>query len=255
MVSTPNRSDALFQSIQKDPNSKYHKIILDYTVGLGKIYDPIEIQKKMNEPEFPREYMGQYLGRIGNVFSSSQVQTCIDLGEQYDTTKIPVSLYTLKSVVVLEHIKVEDGRHILRVIQCHLLERADPNKLVELWNIYKQHSYFNTAYFIDGSNAAVTNLLKIKFGESLNWQGTKDFGHNSNIQIRPISFNSEHKNMLSNLHAVATKGLLAIPEKYSELLTSLRTAWATELDLDKKNTSYDDLLDALRLSLKAYNFH
>lgn len=46
MVSTPNRSDALFQSIQKDPNSKYHKIILDYTVGLGKIYDPIEIQKK-----------------------------------------------------------------------------------------------------------------------------------------------------------------------------------------------------------------
>jgi hypothetical protein len=82
----------------------------------------------------------------------------------------------------------------------------------------------------------------------------QDFWHNSNIKIRPISFNSEHKNMLSNLHAVVTKGLLAIPEKYIQLITSLRTAYATELDLDKKQTSYDDLLDALRLGLKAFEF-
>ena len=60
--------------------------------------------------------------------------------------------------------------------------------------------------------------------------------------------------MLSNLYAVVSKEYLAIPEKYKELITSLRTAYATELDLDKKQTSYDDLLDALRLSLKAYNF-
>jgi hypothetical protein len=88
----------------------------------------------------------------------------------------------------------------------------------------------------------------------LHWQQVKDWGHNSNIKIRPISFNSEHKNMLSNLHAVVTKGLLAIPEKYIQLITSLRTAYATELDLDKKQTSYDDLLDALRLGLKAFEF-
>jgi hypothetical protein len=110
----------------------------------------------------------------------------------------------------------------------------------------------NTAFFIDGSNAAMVNLLKIKFGEPLYWQKTTDWGHNSNIKIRPISFNSEHKNMLSNSHAVVTKGYLAIPEKYDKLITSLRTAYATELDLDKKHTSYDDLLDALRLSLKGY---
>ena len=267
MVSTPNRPDGLFQSIEKDPNSKYHKIILDYIVGLGKIYDPAEIEKKKLEPEFPREYCGQYLGRIGNVFSSSQVQTCIDLGEEFSIDKIPVSLYTLKSVgidpgfsssstgiVELEHIKTED-RHIIRVVDSHLIDRGDPNKIVQkCWDIYKKYGYMNTAFFIDGSNAAVTNLLKIKFGESLYWQQIKDFGKNSNIKIRPISFNSEHKNMLSNLHAVVTKQYLAIPEKYTELITSLRTAYAKELDLDKKQTSYDDLLDALRLSLKAYNF-
>ena len=34
---------------------------------------------------------------------------------------------------------------------------------------------------------------------------------------------------------------------------SLRTAQANEYSLDKQNTSYDDLLEALRLSLKGYN--
>ncbi len=268
MCSTPNRPDGLFQSIEKDPNSKYLKIFLHYTVGLGKIYDPLEIEKKkMQEPEFPREYMGQYLGRIGNVFSSSQVQTCINLGKEFNTTSIPVSQYTLKSVgvdpgfsssstgiVILEHVKTED-KHIIRVIDSHLIDKGDPNKIVELcWHIYQNHNYMNTHFFIDGSNAAMVNLLKIKFGESLHWQKTTDFGKNSNTKIRPISFNSEHKNMLANLHAVVTKQYLAIPEKHDKLITSLRTAYATELDLDKKQTSYDDLLDALRLSLKGYNF-
>jgi hypothetical protein len=112
----------------------------------------------------------------------------------------------------------------------------------------------NTVYFIDRSNRAMVNLLKIRWQESLLWQKIPDFGKNSNVKIRPISFNSEHRNMLSNLHAVVTKGYLAIPEKYDKLITSLRTAYANELDLDKKVTSYDDFLDALRLSLKAYNF-
>lgn len=35
--------------------------------------------------------------------------------------------------------------------------------------------------------------------------------------------------------------------------TSIRTAYADELSLDKEQSSYNDLLDALRLSLKGYN--
>jgi hypothetical protein len=34
---------------------------------------------------------------------------------------------------------------------------------------------------------------------------------------------------------------------------SLRTAQAKEYPLDKEQTSYDDIFDALRLSLKGYN--
>ena len=52
--------------------------------------------------------------------------------------------------------------------------------------------------------------------------------------------------MLSNLHVIVSKGYPAIQEKYDKLIASLRTAWALELSLDKEQTSYDDLLDALR---------
>jgi Terminase large subunit, T4likevirus-type, N-terminal len=262
MVSTPNSPDGLYQSIEKDPNSKYEKIFLLYEVGLGKIYDPLEIEKKKLEPEFQREYQGLYLGRIGNIFSSSRVQTCIDLGLEFSTDKIPVSLYTLKSVgvdfgfsssstaiVTLEHIKTD--RDIIRVVDCELIDKGDPNQIVELcWDIWKRSNYMNTAYWIDGSNRAMVNLLKIRWQESLDWESNESF--DDTTRIRPVNFNTEHKTMLSNLHAVVSKGYLAIDPKFDKLLISLRTAYAEELNLKKEQTSYNDLLDGLRLGLKAY---
>jgi hypothetical protein len=58
--------------------------------------------------------------------------------------------------------------------------------------------------------------------------------------------------MLSHLYLTLNEGYLAIPEKYEKLIISLRTAQANEYSLDKQNTSYDDLLDPLILSLKGY---
>jgi hypothetical protein len=120
MVSTPNAPNGLFETIEKDPNSKYHKIFLLYDVGLGKIYDPLEIEKKKLEPEFPREYEGKYLGKIGNVFTSSQIENCIQLAEPLQG--IPISNYNLHSVgvdfgfsssrtaiVMTEHLKTDKG--------------------------------------------------------------------------------------------------------------------------------------------------
>jgi hypothetical protein len=56
------------------------------------------------------------------------------------------------------------------------------------------------------------------------------------------------------LKDMASKGYLAIPEENDKLITILRTVYANELSLDKEQTSYSDLMDSLRLSLKAYNF-
>jgi hypothetical protein len=51
---------------------------------------------------------------------------------------------------------------------------------------------------------------------------------------------------------MVNNGYLAIPQEYEKLIIALRTAQAKEYSLDKEQTSYDDLLDVLRLSLKRY---
>jgi hypothetical protein len=54
----------------------------------------------------------------------------------------------------------------------------------------------------------MVNLLKIRWDESLTWE-TNDASPGI-MKIIPVNFNTEHKNMLSNLHAVVSKGYLAI---------------------------------------------
>lgn len=48
------------------------------------------------------------------------------------------------------------------------------------------------------------------------------------------------------------RGRVAIHPRYNKLLVALRTAVATDGVLDKQLTAHDDVLDALRLSLKYY---
>jgi len=257
MVSTPNRPGGLFQNIEQDPISKYEKIILDYTYGLDKIYDRQEIERKKLEPEFAREYECKYLGKIGNVLTPAQVDNCIQLAEPLE--EIPISQYTLKTVgidpgfsssktavVMLEHLKDHDKIIVRYAEEFH---KGDPNAIADL--LFDLHAkYLNTYFLIDGSNRAMVKLLKIKFNESLNWE-PGDVSPDT-MKVLPVNFQTDHKQMLSHLHLMITKNYLAIPAKYDKLIISLRTAWAKELSLDKDQTSYNDLLDALRLSLKGY---
>jgi len=257
MCSTPNRPDGLFESIEMDPKSKYTKIFLLVDAGLDKIFDRKEIDKKRLEPEFLREYEGKYLGKVGNVMTPQQVDKCINLGSEFKD--ISISQYTLKTIgvdvgfsssktaiVMTEHLKEED-KIIVRYSE--EIDKVDPNKIVD--QLFDFHRKYQNIYFlIDGSNRAMVNLLKIKFDESLDWDPS-DISPET-MKILPVNFMTDHKQMLSHLHLMVSKGYLSIPKEHDKLITSLRTAYANELSLDKSQTSYDDLLDALRLSLKGY---
>lgn len=83
MVSTPNAPGGLFENIEKDKNSKYTKLFLDYTLGLDNIYTEQDILKAKQSPSFEREYNLEYLGKIGNVFTSLKIDTVVQLGEQF----------------------------------------------------------------------------------------------------------------------------------------------------------------------------
>lgn len=257
MVSTPNRPGGLFQTIEQDANSKYEKIILSYEIGLDKIYDRQEIEKKKLEPEFPREYECKYLGKVGNVFSPPQVDKCILLGDSLQN--VPISQYTLKcvgidfgfgssktAIVMTEHLKEED-KIIVRFAQEY--EKSNPQEIVNLCHAMHRNN-LNTFFFVDGANRGAVNLLKVAFGESLSWE-PGDVNPDA-MKVLPVNFQTMHKQMLNHLHFLVTKNYLAIASKYNELIISLRTAYANELSLDKNQTAYNDLLDALRLSLKGY---
>ena len=70
------------KSIEKEPEETclYRRLFLDYTYGLGRIYTEQEIAKAKESPSFEREYNLKYLGMIGNVFHTKDIDTAIEKG-------------------------------------------------------------------------------------------------------------------------------------------------------------------------------
>jgi hypothetical protein len=77
--------------------------------------------------------------------------------------------------------------------------------------------------------------------------------------VVPTPFSTEGAQMLQHAKRLLEEtdeegdGLVAIhKERFPNLVTSLRTAVANEYKLDKEQTSFNDILDAFRLSLQFY---
>jgi hypothetical protein len=127
----------------------------------------IDITARLS-PGFGKEYELQYLGKIGNVFNSLQIDKTIELGELYKD--IPINDYTLHSVgvdvgfgssntaIVLTEFLKEESK--IRVLYSEEFEHGSPQEIVDIcFNLYRKH--WNTWFFVDGANRAFVNLLKV----------------------------------------------------------------------------------------------
>ena len=65
-------------------------------MGLDKIYDTTICEKKL-EPEFEREYNLKYLGLLGNVFHTKDIENAI---KEYDIESENINYYAIKSMGV-----------------------------------------------------------------------------------------------------------------------------------------------------------
>jgi plastocyanin len=103
MVSTPNAPDCLFERIEKEAEDAclYKRIFLDYTYGIGKIYTAEEIQKAKASPSFEREYNLKYLGKIGNVFHTKDIEAAIEKGRKYNPDSFNPFMSRFQSVTSL----------------------------------------------------------------------------------------------------------------------------------------------------------
>jgi hypothetical protein len=106
---------------------------------------------------------------------------------------------------------------------------------------------------VDAANGAFVTELKIAFNDDPNFE-YKDVSPNT-MHVVPVNFQRDHKEMLTKLHLFMHKQYICVPSEHEELITNLRTAQASEYSLDKDQTSHNDLIDALRLSLKGCGFN
>jgi hypothetical protein len=270
MVSTPNAPDGLFERIEKEDEDTciYKRLFLDYTYGIGKIYTAEEIEKAKASPSFEREYNLKYLGKIGNVFHTKDIEAAIEKGRKYNPGIIGSSYFTSKSmgidpawgssafgIIVTQW--VDNHIQILHAEEYH---RPDYNEMLS--TVYSLMSKYNVdKVYIDGANPSFIKSLKLQIGEKADYDqvimrykaeglgdATKD------MKIVPVNFNREHKAMLGHCKMILEQdpGKIAInPDK---LITALRTAVDNDGTLDKEATSYNDIFDAFRLALKFYHY-
>jgi hypothetical protein len=135
-----------------------------------------------------------------------------------------------------------------------------------IWEIKQQCGYISNIY-CDAANPEVWESLKREFDEPFNQQYIRDqfnFCKKYNLHIEdrmkivPIAFSVEGAQMLQHAKYIMEEtdedgsSLIAIDKRFDKLLTGLRTAVANEYKLDKEVTSFNDLIDAFRLSLIFY---
>ena len=281
LASTPNRPGSLFDTIEKEKEQEciYHRIKLDYTYGLGKIYTKEEIEKARQSPSFSREYDLQYLGIIGNTFHMKDIERAIKIGT-YDPNRVVVYAEKVlgldpgwgSSAFGLVLLQVADRQ--IQVLLADEFERPRYedmiSKVMDIIRGLNRHNldqeYLGSCkVYVDAANPEFISTLKREIGETTRWDFIQDKilyckKHNLDLArymtVVPVPFSTEGKNMIMHTKELLEfeEPLIAINPKFDKLITALRTAISDDLGkLDKEQTSYHNVLDAFRLGLKGIN--
>jgi hypothetical protein len=275
MVSTPYAPNGLFEKIEHEPEETciYKRIFLDYTYGIDKIYTKEEIEKAKQSPSFEREYNLKYLGKIGNVFHTKDIDAALEKGgTTTSNNQVQANSMSPKSMGIdpgwgsspfgIVITQWSDGQ--IHVLYAEEFERPDFNEMLsKIWSLMKEYEVTkkNAKIYIDGANPSVIKSLKLQLGEnpdydrviahykSQKWDWTRA------MTVIPVNFSTEHKAMLGHAKMLFEQGHVSINSKrHGKLVAALRTAVENDGILDKEVTSYDDIFDAFRLALRFYSF-
>jgi hypothetical protein len=259
--STPYSIGGLMESIQKEENSIYTKLFLNYEVGLNKIFSKEDIEKAKQSPSFEREFNLRYAYDIGNVLTYNALQKCLDIKYDpdyvvYECPKcigIDPSYGSSKFAIVVSQFM--DGR--IQVLYANEFDRPDPMEMERLAiDLTYQYGLFenntqNGQVIVDGANVNFIKYMKMMLNENTHYEDEKEDDHKFK-RVRPINFGTTHRKLLSNMIELVSKGYVAIDSRFEDLLNQLRIAQMdANLSLIKKPLTLD-LVDALRLSLYGF---
>lgn len=276
MESTPNAPNQLYETIEREEPCLYDKVFLPYDIALGKMYTEQDILAARQPPSFDREYLLKYVGMQGNLFSYESVQKAIELGQaSYDPSHIFTD--TLKflgidagwssskfafCVAELSYRKnEEDARGYEGQVNILLADELHRPLFQEAVDFITAliHNYGIAKVYCDSQNVDFIASLKAALGENPQYQEELQYFKErdldpekwSNMKVLPVSFRMEHKALAAHSKQLLdAEGVIAIHPSLTKLITALRTANFTEFDYQKQASSFDDIYDAYRLSLK-----
>ena len=142
----------------------YKKFFLDYLWGVGKIYTKEEIDKAKLSPSFPREYELQYLGLIGNVFSTLSIENATKIEYNPDNINpnakksvgIDPGFGSSKFAIVIS--QYVNGK--IQVIHAEEYERPNFTAMINMiWQLKQKCGYISNIY-VDAANPEVWESLK-----------------------------------------------------------------------------------------------
>ena len=283
-VSTPSHPGGLFQKILQEPKDMciYTRLILPYTVGENKIYTINNIQEAKRSVSFDREYRCRFMGSGGSIFRDDAIAKAISRGDELSSIDKKGNMRPMEFIETTRSVGIDPGfgsspfavviseirTSMVNIVYADEFERPSFNKIISI--VMKLIKHFNITFrnggriYVDVSNPPVISTLKEALNEDPDY--TKQISYykhmfktnydlevlQDNMFVIPVPFSNMHRTMLSHCKELLEYqgGILAINSKFDKLITALQTAVEkSEGSLDKEATSYDDILDAFRLSM------
>ena len=265
MVSTPNNPGGLFEQIENEIECLYHRMFLDYKVGLSLIYSLQDIENTKQSPSFEREYNLKYGYGFGNVFLHDEIEKCCKL---FKPVKINHSCVISMGIdpgfgsskFAITILQLEDN--ILRVLYAKEYERASYESMLNLVSKLKVE-FRPSKVYIDGSKPDFIKSVKSIVGEAQDYDRIMKQATHDKVQywhrmyIIPVGFNEYGRELLGRFQQFVSKSWFALSEiDHKELVTQMRMARFKEngnLDKDDIGSSTFDVFDSTRLALMPFH--
>jgi hypothetical protein len=269
LVSTPYRPGQLFERIENDDKSIYHKILMPYTIGLGKIYTEEEIQEAKKSPSFKREYDLSYGFGVGNVFRPEDIDNCIVDKLEFDESllpSLPLSIgvdvgYGSSSNFSVTIVTLVDND--VWVTDSHEYSQLDFNEsLSKLFDLLGSNKYGwystsnNVRFFIDAASPSFIRACCNYIGQRPDFEQDIAYCRTNKIplyyimRVIPVPFSQYGLSMLDKVQSYVSSNSLKIPKDCKSLITQMRIAKTNaNRNLDKTTTNSLDSIDSLRLAV------
>jgi hypothetical protein len=153
------------------------------TNHLGKIYTVEEIEKAKQSPSFDREYDLKHLGKIGNVLHTKDIEAAIEKGMLYDSEITPANPFAADFGISMG-IDPGYGSSSFGIVITQLVDA----QLQVLYANEFQRPDFNDMLKVTMDLVSTENIHRCR----------KSFFYQGVMTVIPVSFNTEHKEMLGH---------------------------------------------------------